>query len=69
MPGVFGGLVAAALAAAPLWQLTGIVLAVILALTMGVTVGFIVSRFGGKQTPYEDKDEFLNSEEINDRDL
>jgi ammonium transporter Rh len=56
MPGVFGGLVAAALVAAPLWQLTGIVLAVILALTMGVSVGFIVSRFGGIQTPYEDKD-------------
>ena len=66
MPGVFGGLVAAALVAAPLWQLTGIVLTVILALTMGVTVGFIVSRIGRKQTPYEDKDEFLNSEENND---
>ena len=60
MPGVFGGLVAAALVAAPLWQLTGIFSTVILAITMGVTVGFIVSRFGIKQTPYEDKDEFLN---------
>jgi ammonium transporter Rh len=68
MPGVFGGLVAAALVAAPLWQLTGVVLTVILALTMGVAVGFIVSRFGRKQTPYEDKDEFLNSEENNDQD-
>lgn len=65
MPGVFGGLVAAALVAAPLWQLTGIVLTVILAVTMGVTVGFIVSRLGRKQTPYEDKDEFYNSEENN----
>jgi ammonium transporter Rh len=68
MPGVFGGLVAAALVAAPMWQLTGVVLTVILALTMGVAVGFIVSRFGRKQTPYEDKDEFLNSEENNDQD-
>jgi ammonium transporter Rh len=55
-PGVFGGLVAMALVAFPLWQLTGIV-------TMGVIVGFIVSRLGRKQTPYEDKDEFYNSEE------
>ena len=68
MPGVFGGIVAAVLVAAPLWQLTGIVVTVILALTMGVTVGFIVSRFGRKRTPYEDKDEFLNSEENNDQD-
>jgi ammonium transporter Rh len=63
MPGVFGGLVAAALVAAPLWQLTGIVLTVILAVTMGVVVGFIVSRLGRKQTPYEDKDEFYGAEE------
>ena len=63
MPGVFGGLVAMALVAFPLWQLTGIVLTVILAVTMGVIVGFIVSRLGRKQTPYEDKDEFYNSEE------
>ena len=68
MPGVFGGLVAAALVAAPLWQLTGIVLTVILAVTMGVIVGFIVSRLGRKQTPYEDKDEFYDSEENKDRD-
>ena len=68
MPGVFGGLVAAALVAAPLWQLTGIVLTVILAVTMGVIVGFIVSRLGRKQTPYEDKDEFYNSEENKDQD-
>ena len=58
MPGVFGGLVAMALVAFPLWQLAGIILTVILAVTMGVTVGFIVSRLGRKQTPYEDKDEF-----------
>jgi ammonium transporter Rh len=35
MPGVFGGLVAAALVAAPLWQLTGTVLTVILAFNNG----------------------------------
>jgi hypothetical protein len=33
---------------------------------MGVTVGFITSRIGRKQTPYDDRDEFLNSEENND---
>ncbi len=63
MPGLFGGLVAMALVAAPLWQLTGIVTTVVLAITMGVIVGFIVSRLGRKQTPYEDQDEFLSSEE------
>jgi ammonium transporter Rh len=65
MPGVFGGLVAMVLVAAPLWQLTGIVVAVVLAVTMGVVVGFVVSRLGRKQTPYEDKDEFLGVDEEN----
>jgi ammonium transporter Rh len=63
MPGVFGGLVAMALVAFPLWQLAGIVVTVILAVTMGVIVGFIVSRIGRKQSPYDDKDEFLNSDD------
>ena len=39
MPGVFGGLVAMALVAFPLWQLMGIVLTVVFAVTMGVVVG------------------------------
>jgi len=59
MPGVFGGLVAMTLVALPLWQLTGIVLTVIFALTMGVIVGFIVSKLGRKETPYDDKEEFI----------
>ena len=63
MPGVFGGLVAMALVVSPLWQLTGIVVTVVSAVTMGFVVGFIVSRLGRKQTPYEDKDEFLSAEE------
>jgi len=63
MPGVFGGLVAMTLVAFPLWQLTGIVVTVILAVTMGVIVGFIVSRIGRKQSPYDDKDEFLDSDD------
>ena len=63
MPGVFGGLFAMTLVAFPLWQLTGIVTTVILVVTMGVIVGFIVSRIGRKQTPYDDKDEFYNSED------
>ena len=63
MPGVFGGLVAAALVAFPLWQLTGIVITVAFAIIMGIVVGFIVSKLGRKQTPYEDRDEFLISED------
>jgi ammonium transporter Rh len=63
MPGVFGGLVAMALVASPLWQLTGIIVSVASAVMMGIIVGFIVSRLGRKQAPYEDKDEFLNADE------
>ncbi len=63
MPGVFGGLVAMVLVAAPLWQLTGVVTTVVLAITMGIVVGFIVSRLGRKQTLYDDRDEFLNVDE------
>ncbi len=59
MPGLFGGLVAMALVAFPLWQLAGIGLTVVFAVTAGVVVGFVVSRLGGKETPYEDKDEFV----------
>ncbi|MCJ7631842.1 ammonium transporter [Candidatus Bathyarchaeota archaeon] len=68
MPGVFGGLVAMILVPFPMWQLTGIVLTVILAVTMGVIVGFIVSRLGEKETPYVDKDEFYFFEEYEDGD-
>jgi ammonium transporter Rh len=63
MPGVFGGLVAMTFVAFPLWQLAGIAVTVILAVTMGVIVGFIVSRLGRKQNPYDDKDEFFTSED------
>lgn len=59
MPGVFGGLVAVVLVAFPLWQLAGIGLTVVFAVVMGVVVGFVVSRLGRKETPYEDKDEFV----------
>ena len=58
MPGVFGGLVALAFVVAPLWQLTGIGLTLVLAVTTGLAVGFIVSRLGNKETPYDDKEEF-----------
>jgi len=59
LPGVFGGLVALVFVAAPLWQLAGIGLTVILAVTTGVAVGFVVSRLGSKETPYDDKEEFI----------
>ena len=58
MPGVFGGLVALAFVVAPLWQLTGIGLTLVLAVTTGLAVGFIVSKLGNKETPYDDKEEF-----------
>ena len=64
MPGVFGGIVVAALVAAPLWQLTGIVITVIFAVIMGVIVGFIVSKFGIRETPYGDKDDFSTPRRI-----
>src|SRR3972149_6883071 len=62
MPGVFGGIVALGLVASPLWQLMGIIMSVIFALTTGIVVGFIASRLGRKDTPYDDKEEFELSE-------
>jgi ammonium transporter Rh len=62
MPGVFGGLVAMALVAFPLWQFTGIVLTVVFALIMGIIVGFIVSKLGRKEIPYDDTCEFNDSD-------
>ena len=37
---------------------TLLVLTVIFALTMGLTVGFITSTLGRKETPYDDVEEF-----------
>jgi ammonium transporter Rh len=62
MPGVFGGIVALGLVASPLWQLTGIIMSVIFAIITGIIVGFIASRLGRKDTPYDDKEEFELSE-------
>ena len=59
MPGIFGGLIAMGLVAAPSWQLIGVVVSVVFALVMGTIVGFIASRLGRKETPYEDKEEFV----------
>lgn len=58
MPGVLGGIAALGLVASPLWQLTGIVLSVILALIAGIVVGFIASRLGRKESTYDDLEEF-----------
>jgi ammonium transporter Rh len=63
MPGVFGGLIAMALVAFPLWQLTGIVITVFFAVIMGVIVGFIVSKLGIRETPYNHRDNFYNSDD------
>jgi ammonium transporter Rh len=62
MPGVFGGLVAMALVAFPVWQFTGIVFTVVFALIMGLIVGFIVSKLGRIEIPYDDTCEFNNSD-------
>jgi len=62
MPGIFGGLIALILVASPLWQLAGILLSVIFAITMGIVVGFITSKIGRKETPYVDTEEFGASE-------
>jgi uncharacterized membrane-anchored protein YhcB (DUF1043 family) len=52
-----------ALMTSPLWQLAGIVLTVSFAVTMGIIVGFIVSRMGTKEEPYDDQEEFSQSDE------
>ena len=62
MTGLFGGLIAVGLVAAPLWQMAGIIITVIFAVVMGILVGFITSRLGRKETPYNDKEEFWVSE-------
>ena len=62
MPGVFGGLVAMTLVSFPLWQFTGIVLTVVFALIMGIIVGFIVSKLGRIEIPYDDTGEFNDSD-------
>lgn len=58
MTGVLGGLVAVGLVATPLWQVTGVIITVIFAIVMGIIVGFVTSRLGRKETPYDDKEEF-----------
>jgi hypothetical protein len=63
MPGVFGGLAAMALVTAPLWQFVGVASTVFFSLAMGVAVGFVVSRLGRKESPYDDMDEFIVIEE------
>lgn len=58
MPGVFGGLFALGFVTSPLWQLLGIILSVIFAISMGVVVGFISDHLGQKEVSYEDTAEF-----------
>jgi ammonium transporter Rh len=58
MPGVFGGLAAIGVVAFPLWQMAGIVITIIFAGIMGLIVGFIASKLGQKELPYDDEEEF-----------
>jgi len=46
------------LVATPLWQLIGTIISVIFALTMVIAVGFITSKLGRKEIPYDDIEEF-----------
>jgi ammonium transporter Rh len=62
MPGVFGGLVAMALVSFPLWQFAGIVSTVVFALIMGLIVGFVVSKLGRIEIPYDDTSEFNDAD-------
>ena len=62
MPGILGGIIALGLVASPFWQLVGIITSVIFAITMGIVVGFITSKLGRKETPYDDTEEFGTSE-------
>lgn len=61
MTGVFGGIIAAVVVAAPSWQIAGVVFTVIFAILMGVIVGFITSHLG-KESPTDDEEEFCQSE-------
>jgi ammonium transporter Rh len=58
MPGVLGGIAALGFVASPLWQLTGTVLSLIMALVAGLVVGFIASKLGRKEATYDDVEEF-----------
>ncbi len=62
MTGVLGGLIAVGLVVSPLWQMAGVIITVIFAVVMGILVGFVTSRLGRKETPYDDKEEFCVSE-------
>jgi len=42
-----------------MWQIAGVIISVVLALTMGTIVGFIASRLGRKEIPYDDTEEFI----------
>ena len=63
MPGIFGGIVAIGLVASPEWQMTGIAISVVFAVVAGIVVGFITSKLGRKETPYDDKEEFVIPEQ------
>ena len=62
MPGILGGIIALGLVTSPLWQLIGIITSVTFAITMGIVVGFITSKLGRKEIPYDDMEEFGTSE-------
>lgn len=57
MTGVFGGVVAAILVATPTWQIFGVIVTVVLAILMGLIVGYITSLIGNKGSR-DDQEEF-----------
>jgi ammonium transporter Rh len=64
MPGIFGGLVAVAIIPGiAKAQLIGIAFTLAIALIGGIIAGFIIRATGTKKTPYEDREEFIETEE------
>jgi ammonium transporter Rh len=64
MPGLFGGLVAAAIVpGVATAQLVGILFTVVFAFACGGVAGFVLKAAGAKRLAYEDKDEFLMAEQ------
>lgn len=63
MPGLLGGLLAIIVVPGiALAQLSGILLTVVLAFSAGLLGGFIIRKTGVKESPYEDKGEFIEAE-------
>lgn len=59
MPGVLGGIFGVFASGAPVLQLAGIIMTIILAFVFGKITGTIIGLLGQKHTPYSDEEEFI----------